>query len=111
MSLTTTMSPEEEQLTTLPVPLELEIDPPDIEGSIDPSKVDLIGPTSLIVYNFSDPVTSLFIYEVSSSDLVTMSFLAGDDYVIKTSPTIPAEDMGKNSIHNASFDTFQDKTG
>ena len=105
------MSPEEEQLTTLPVPLELEIDPPDIEGSIDPSKVDLIGPTSLIVYNFSDPVTSLFIYEVSSSDLVTMSFLAGDDYVIKTSPTIPSEDMGKNSLHNASFDTFQDKTG
>ena len=95
MSLTTTMSPEDE-LTTLPIPLELGIDPPDIQGSIDPSKVVDLTPTSLIVYNFSDPVTSLFIYEVSSSDLVTMSFLAGDDYVIKTSPTIPADEMGKS---------------
>ena len=90
MSLTTTISPEEE---TVPPILGLEIDPPEIHGSIDPSGV-MLAPTSLIVYNFSDPVTSLYIYEMSSSDLITRSFLAGDDYVIKTSPTMPREAMG-----------------
>lgn len=54
-----------------------------------------LGPTSLIVYNFSDPVTSLYIYEMSSSDLITRSFLAGDEYVIKTSPVMTHHDMGK----------------
>ena len=91
-SLTTTMSPEEE---TIPPILRLEIDPPDIHGSIDPSGV-FMGPTSLIVYNFSDPVTSLYIYEMSSSDLITRSFLAGDDYVIKTSPIMTHHEMGKS---------------
>lgn len=103
MSWTTTLSPEEETTTLLPsddradplIPLELERDPPDIEGSIDPSKVGVMAPTSLIVYNFSDPVTSLYIYEISSSDLITRSFLAGDEYIIKTSPTMPSDEMGK----------------
>ena len=89
---TTTMSPEDE---TIPPILKLERDPPDIHGSIDPSAVFLGGPTSLIVYNFSDPVTSLYIYEISSSDLITRSFLAGDDYVIKTSPIMTHHEMGK----------------
>ena len=85
------MSPEDE---TIPPILKLERDPPDIHGSIDPSAV-FLGPTSLIVYNFSDPVTSLYIYEISSSDLITRSFLAGDDYVIKTSPIMTHHEMGK----------------
>ena len=65
-----------------------EPDAPDLHGSIEPSPTDITAPTSTIVYNGTDPVTSLYIYEYSSSELVTRSFLAGDDYIIKTSPTI-----------------------
>ena len=73
-----------------------EPDAPDLHGSIDPSPTDnLSAPTSTIVYNGTDPVTSLYIYEYSSSELVTRSFLAGDDYIIKTSPTIPTDEMGR----------------
>ncbi len=72
---------------------------PDLQSSqeVSPSATTdgMLIPTSTIVYNAtSDPVTSLYIYEVSSSDVVTRSFLAGDDYIIKASPTVPSE-MGK----------------
>ena len=100
---TTTMSPEDE---TIPPILKLERDPPDIHGSIDPSAV-FLGPTSLIVYNFSDPVTSLYIYEISSSDLITRSFLAGDDYVIKTSPVMTHHEMGK--VFDKHFNFYKNK--
>ena len=72
-----------------------EPDAPDLHGSIEPSPTDITAPTSTIVYNGTDPVTSLYIYEYSSSELVTRSFLAGDDYIIKTSPTINTDEMGK----------------
>lgn len=94
MSLTTTMSPEDENATILPNELKNRLDGLnyELEGSIDPS-MPVLTPTSTIVYNMSDlPVTSLYIYEISSSDLVTRSFLAGDDYIIRTSPTL-SEDM------------------
>lgn len=97
-SWTTTYAPEETTLfpsdDRLDIgPLGLERDPPEIHGSIDPSQVMGLSPTSLIVYNFSDPVTSLYIYEMSSSDLITRSFLAGDDYIIQTSPTVGPDGM------------------
>ena len=102
---TTTYSPEEETTTVLPDdrlddkgPYGLEVDPPSLDGSIDPSNV-IMAPTSTIVYNFSEPVTSLYIYEISSSDLITRSFLAGDDYIIRTSPTLPSEEMGNFLYH------------
>ena len=38
------------------------------------------------------PVTSLFIYEISSSELITKSLLAGDEFTIITSPTIAADE-------------------
>ena len=73
-----------------------EPDAPDLHGSIEPSPTDITAPTSTIVYNGTDPVTSLYIYEYSSSELVTRSFLAGDDYIIKTSPTIQTDEMGRH---------------
>jgi hypothetical protein len=108
---TTTIIPEEEETTTLsedeltnrldsevsfpPEADELILEPEIHSSLIYPTAAGGILPTSTIVYNFSDPVTSVYIYEVSSSDLVTRSFLAGNDYVIKTSPLIMEDDMGK----------------
>ena len=60
---------------------------PEIEGSIAPTPVGGL-PTSTIVYNMTDkPVTSLFIYEISSSELITKSLLAGEEFTIIQSPT------------------------
>ena len=108
----------------LPVTTEFDelILPPDIEGSqvLSPSSDGgMLMPTSTIVYNAtSAPVTSLYIYEVSSSDVITKSFLAGDDYIIKASPTVPSE-MGKtnhvistswiNSIHSLKIPLTMDR--
>ena len=64
-----------------------------MEGSIDPTKAQISVPTSTIVYNDSNPVTSLYIYEYSSNELITRSFLAGDEFSIYYSPTAPP-DMG-----------------
>ena len=57
-------------------------------------------PTSLIVYNVTgstdidaSPVTSLYIYEMSSSELVTRSFLAGEDFIIRTSPGLNSSNL------------------
>ena len=59
---------------------------PELDGSIIPTQVALEIPTSTIVYNMTDkPVTSLFIYEISSSELITRSLLAGEEFIIQTS--------------------------
>ena len=58
---------------------------PELDGSmISPTSTLHNVPTSIIVYNVTgsglinaSPVTSLYIYELSSSELVTRSFLAG----------------------------------
>ncbi|XP_040572701.1 protein eyes shut [Lepeophtheirus salmonis] len=54
-----------------------------------------VFPTSTMVYSITNsdgimisPVTSLYIYEKSSSELITKSFLAGDEYVIHTTPIL-----------------------
>ena len=57
----------------------------ELDGSmISPTSTLHNVPTSIIVYNVTgsdlidaSPVTSLYIYELSSSELVTRSFLAG----------------------------------
>lgn len=91
-SWTTTVGYEED--TTI-IPGIDEPDGPDLDSSINPSQTIPIGtPTSTIVYNASDPVTSLYIYEYSSNELITRSFLAGDEYIINYSPTVSPE-MGK----------------
>jgi hypothetical protein len=46
-------------------------------------------------------VTSLYIYEISSSELVTRSFLAGDDYIIKTSPVFPIDKVDETSLFDS----------
>ena len=96
---------EEETTTFVPTPaLPDDINrldpsvPPEIDSSIiNPTAFSEIAgaPTSTIVYNMTEedgldvsPVTSLYIYEISSSELVTRSFLADDGFIIQTSPTI-----------------------
>ena len=65
---------------------------PQLDGSINPTPAGSL-PTSTIVYNMTDhPVTSLFIYEISSSELITKSLLAGDDFTIIASPTVGGDD-------------------
>jgi hypothetical protein len=69
----------------------------ELDGSmISPTSTLHNVPTSIIVYNVTgsdlidaSPVTSLYIYELSSSELVTRSFLAGTQ----------GQDSQKNNIH------------
>jgi len=57
-------------------------------------------------------VTSLYIYEMSSSELVTRSFLAGDDFIIRTSPVFPADVIESTSMYdlNATTETASTQT-
>ena len=78
---------------------------PELDGSIIPTQVALEIPTSTIVYNMTDkPVTSLFIYEISSSELITRSLLAGEEFIIQTSPTF---DGGEGAIIPTAVDATQ----
>ncbi len=61
-----------------------------LEGSITPSVPG------------SDPVTSLFIYQVSSSDLITRSLLATEGILLSPTPTLPDE-----TPTSTSFDPYQ----
>eukprot|EP00095_Tigriopus_kingsejongensis_P004554 maker-scaffold1671_size31647-snap-gene-0.7 protein:Tk04554 transcript:maker-scaffold1671_size31647-snap-gene-0.7-mRNA-1 annotation:"protein eyes shut" len=59
----------------------------------------LAMPASTIIYSDGQdipPATSVFIYEPSSSDLVTRSFLAGEDIVITNQSSGSKEDRGLN---------------
>ena len=88
-SLSWELPPDFEELVAAQYTTEIsEVDgPPQLDGSINPTPVGNL-PTSTIVYNMTDkPVTSLFIYEISSSELITKSLLAGDEFTIITSPT------------------------
>ena len=50
-------------------------------------------------------MTSLYIYEMSSSEVVTRSFLAGDDYIIRTSPVFPGDFIESTSMYDANATT------
>ena len=57
----------------------------------------------------ASPVTSLYIYEMSSSELITRSFLAGDDFIIKTSPVFP-DDVTPTAMNDFNATTESSST-
>lgn len=85
------LDPSLQPISGLEPHMEMDIDS---EFSVTPILPEF--PTSTIVYNGTDlpPATSVFIYEPSSTDITTKSFLAGDDFIITTSPGYDKDDRG-----------------
>ncbi|XP_059087709.1 protein eyes shut-like [Tigriopus californicus] len=85
------LDPSLQPISSLEPHMEMDIDS---DFSVTPILPDF--PTSTIVYNATNvpPATSVFIYEPSSSEISTKSFLAGDDFIIATSPGYEKEERG-----------------